>query len=65
MGRQVHQGAHTGGKIQWGYVYGTAYVEVKRVLIQRKAEAGFYNLNRTDLTFEALAEVWLHSCGTV
>ena len=21
------------GKIQWGYVYGTAYVEVKRVLI--------------------------------
>jgi len=47
------------GKIQWGYVYGTAYVEVKRVLIQRKAEAGFYNLNRTDLTFEALAEVWL------
>ena len=49
------------GKIQWGYVYGTAYMEVKRVLIQRKAEAGFYNLNRTDLTFEALAEVWLHS----
>lgn len=31
------------------------------MLIQRKAEAGFYNLNRTDLTFEALAEVWLHS----
>lgn len=28
------------GKIQWGYVYGTAYAEVKRVLIQRKAEAG-------------------------
>ena len=49
------------GKIQWGYVYGTVYVEVKRVLIQKKAEAGFYNLKRTDLTFEALAEVWLHS----
>ena len=49
------------GKIQWGYVYGTAYMEVKRVLIQRKAEADFYILNRTDLTFEALAEVWLHS----
>ena len=49
------------GKIQWGYVYGTAYAEVKRVLIQKKAEAGFYNLKRTDLTFEALAEVWLHS----
>ena len=49
------------GKIQWGYVYGTAYAEVKRVLIQKKAEVGFYNLKRTDLTFEALAEVWLHS----
>ena len=49
------------GKIQWGYVYGTVYAEVKRVLIQKKAEAGFYNLKRTDLTFEALAEVWLHS----
>ena len=49
------------GKIQWGYVYGTVYAEVKRVLIQKKAEAGFYSLKRTDLTFEALAEVWLHS----
>ena len=49
------------GKIQWGYVYGMVYAEVKQVLIQRKAEAGFYNLKRTDLTFEALAEVWLHS----
>ena len=49
------------GKIQWGYVYGTVYAEVKRVLIQKKAEAGFYNLKRTDLTFEALSEVWLHS----
>lgn len=49
------------GKIQWGYVYGTAYAEVKRVLIQRKAEAGFYNLNQTGLTFEVLAEVWLYS----
>ena len=28
---------------------------------QRKAEAGFYNLNQTDLTFEVLAEVWLYS----
>ena len=49
------------GKIQCGYVYSTVYAEVKRVLIQKKAEAGFYNLKRTDLTFEALAEVWLHS----
>ena len=44
------------GKIQWGYIYGAAYAEVKRVLIQKKAEAGFYNL-----TFEALAEVWLYT----
>ena len=49
------------GKIQWGYIYGAAYAEVKQVLIRKKAEAGFYNLKRTDLTFEALAEVWLHS----
>ena len=49
------------GKIQWGYVYGTVYTEVKQVLIRRKAEAGFYDLKRTDLTFEALAEVWLNS----
>ena len=49
------------GKVQWGYVYGTVYAEVKQVLIRKKAEAGFYNLKRTDLTFEALAEVWLHS----
>ena len=47
------------GKIQWCYVYGTAYAEVKRVLIQRKAEAGVYNLKQTDLTFEVLAEGWL------
>ncbi len=49
------------GKIQWGYIYGAAYAEVKQVLVRKKAEAGFYNLKRTDLTFEALAEVWLHS----
>ena len=49
------------GKIQWGYVYGTVYAEVKHVLVQKRAEAGFYNLKRTDMTFEALAEVWLHS----
>ena len=51
-------------KIQWGYVYGTAYAEVKRVLIQRKAEAGFYNLNQTGLTFEVLS-VWLCSLKTL
>lgn len=49
------------GKIQWGYVYGLTYAEVKQILIRRKVEAGFYNLNSTCLTFEELAEVWLQS----
>lgn len=49
------------GKIQWGYIYGSAYAEVKQLLIRKKAEAGFYNLNSTHLTFEELAEVWLQS----
>ena len=49
------------GKIQWGYVYGTSYAEVKQVLIRKKAEAGFYDLKRTNLTFEELSEVWLQS----
>ena len=49
------------GKIQWGYVYGTGYAEVKQVLIRKKAEAGFYDLKRTNLTFEELAEVWIQS----
>ena len=49
------------GKIQWGYIYGMAYTAVKQILIQKKAEAGFYNLKRTNLTFEAPTEVWLHS----
>ena len=31
------------------------------MLIQKKAEVGFHNLKKSDLTFEALAEVWLHS----
>ena len=29
------------GKIQWGYIYGTAYAEVKRVLIQKKSGGRF------------------------
>lgn len=49
------------GNIQWGYVYGSTYTEVKQVLIRKKAETGFYNLNSTHLTFEELAEVWLQS----
>ena len=62
MGRPLYQSAYTGRQNPVGYVYGTIYAVVKRVLIQKKAEAGFYNLKRTDLTFETLAaEVWLHS----
>ena len=38
------------GKIQWGYVYGTVYAEVKRVLIQKKAEAGSSAWNGGDAT---------------
>ena len=29
------------GKIQWGYIYGTAYAEVKQVLIQKKQKRVF------------------------
>ena len=39
------------GKIQWGYVYGMVYAEVKRVLIQKKAEAGFYGFIRLSTLF--------------
>ena len=28
------------GKIQWGYVYGMVYAEVKHVLVQRKLRRG-------------------------
>ena len=29
------------GKVQWGYVYGTVYAEVKQVLIRKKADCPF------------------------
>ena len=45
------------GRMQWGYVYGMVYAKFKQVLVQKKAEAVFYNLKRTNLTIEALAEV--------
>ena len=45
----------------WGYVYGSAYADVKEILIRKKAEAGFYALSRTDLIFRELAEQWLAS----
>mgnify|MGYP000565036631 CR=1 FL=1 len=61
VGRSIHQSAHTGRQNPVGLRLWRSYADVKRVLIQKKAEAGFYNLKRTDLTFEVLAEVWLHS----
>ena len=45
----------------WGYVYGSAYTDVKEILIRKKAEAGFYALSRTELIFRELAEQWLAS----
>ena len=45
----------------WGYVYGSAYADVKEILIRKKAEAGFYALSRTELIFRELAEQWLAS----
>ena len=48
----------------WGYVYGPTYADVKETLIRKKAEAGFYALSRTDLTFWELAEQWLASIRT-
>ncbi len=59
-GRYI-KGRTTEGKIQWGYLYGPSYAEVKQALIRKKAEAGFYNLKITQLTFEELAEVWLQA----
>ena len=39
------------GKIQWGYVYGTVYAEVKRALIQKKSRSRLLQpeTNRLDL----------------
>ncbi len=39
------------GKIQWGYVYGTVYAEVKRVLIPEESRGWFLQAekNRPDL----------------
>ena len=52
------------GKVCWGYLYGHSYADVKQTLIQRKAEAGVYQLTRIDLTFSELAESWLFSVKT-
>ena len=49
------------GKALWGYVYGSTYAEVKQVLIQKKAECGFYRLSGKEMLFEELAWQWLAS----
>ena len=48
-------------ELRWGYLYGHSYSDVKRALIQKKAETGFYRLTGTNLTFSELAESWLRS----
>lgn len=62
-GRYI-KGRTPDGKVCWGYLYGRSYSDVKQTLIQRKAEAGVYQLTRTDLTFSELAESWLFSVKT-
>lgn len=49
------------GKPYWGYIYGLTYAEVKEISIRKKAELGIYNLNKRDVTFGELAEIWLSS----
>lgn len=51
----------TEGKALWGYVYGSTYAKVKQVLIQKKAECGFYQLSGKNPIFEELAIQWLTS----
>lgn len=48
-------------KIVWGYIYGTSYAEVKQLLLWKKAECSFYQLNNRNLLFSELAEQWLAS----
>lgn len=45
----------------WGYLYGSSYAEVHQLLIQKKAESGFYQLSGRRVRFEELAAQWLHS----
>ena len=44
----------------WGYLYGSSYAEVHQLLIQKKAESGFYQLSGRRVRFEELAAQWLH-----
>ena len=53
------------GKAVWGYVYAKQYMEVKALLMQKKAESSFYSLRSDNPTFEQFSYVWLASisCG--
>ena len=59
-GRYI-KGRSPDGKPYWGYIYGLTYAEVKEISIRKKAELGIYNLNKRDVTFGELAEIWLSS----
>lgn len=49
------------GKPHWGYIYGRSYTSVKQRLTRKKAEAGYYRLSASGLTFAELGENWLYS----
>lgn len=61
VGRPLYQSTHTGGENPVGLRLWHSLRRGQTGADSEKAEAGFYNLKRTDLTFEALAEVWLRS----
>ena len=61
MGRSAHQGAHAGGEDPVGLRLRHSLYRGQTGADTEKSRGGFYNLKRTDLTFEALTEVWLHS----
>ena len=57
-GRYI-KGRYENGTARWGYVYGNGYTEVRELLIRKKAEAGFYQLCGTSMTFAELSKAWL------
>ena len=59
-GRYI-KGRYENGTARWGYVYGNGYTEVRELLIRKKAQAGFYQLCGTSMTFAELSEAWLCS----
>ena len=62
-GRYIKSRSEQG--VTWGYVYGHSYGEARERLLQRKAEAGYFQLCDTSMTFAELSELWLGSisCG--